>query len=428
MQALLNLLAAIALLVWGTHTVRAGILRVMGGKLRDALAQGLPDDLMLLVLVGALLTVVSYSSLAMVLLTAALVKAGVLTLPHGLGLVLGANLGSGIIAWMSLAGAPPEARRIPIGNFAFKLVGCLLAAPFLGWLTQWAPAVQAMGLDPVVAAHLLFNLLLTVSLIGFTEFVARRLETWLPAATHVNGDGPRHLDPTALSTPSLAIACAAREALHLADVVETMLRGVLPVIRSNDAALAERLRRMDDTVDSLYSAIKFYLTQISREALSEQEGRRWADIMSFTINMEQVGDIVERILQDLEDKKIAKGRSFSEAGQREIEHLHERLMANLHLGMSVFLDGNLANAKTLLEEKVAFRDLEREYASRHIVRLPENTPQSIGTSSLHIDMLSDLKRINSHICSMAYPILEQAGALANTRLLQQGLLRTECKD
>jgi phosphate:Na+ symporter len=227
---------------------------------------------------------------------------------------------------------------------------------------------------------------------------------------------PRHLDPVALATPSLAISCAAREALHQADVVETMLRGVLPVIRSNDLALAEQLRKMDDTVDELYSAIKFYLTQISREALSERESRRWTDVVSFTINMEQIGDAIERVLQDVEDKKIRKNRSFSEAGMGEIVHLHERLLANLRLGMSVFLDGHVRDAQKLLEEKASFRDLEHEYAQRHIQRLQASTAQSIETSSLHLDLISELKRINSHICSIAYPILESAGALAKTRI------------
>ena len=182
---------------------------------------------------------------------------------------------------------------------------------------------------------------------------------------------------------------------------------------------------MDDTVDDLYSAIKFYLTQISREALSEREGRRWTDIVSFTINMEQIGDIVERVLQDVEDKKINKGRSFSEAGMAEISHLHERLLSNLRLGMSVFLDGHVNDARRLLEEKARFRDLEHEYAANHIARLRDNTAQSIETSSLHLDLISELKRINSHICSIAYPILESAGVLADTRLRESRLARAD---
>jgi len=157
-------------------------------------------------------------------------------------------------------------------------------------------------------------------------------------------------------------------------------------------------------------------SQISREALDEKEGRRWADIVSFAINMEQIGDIIERVITDLEEKKIDKGRSFSDAGMQEICDLHARLLSNLRLGMSVFLHGDLSSAQQLLAEKVLFRDLERAYADSHMGRLTNNTVQSIETSSLHLDLISDLKRINSHICGVAYPILESAGALAKTRI------------
>jgi phosphate:Na+ symporter len=107
---------------------------------------------------------------------------------------------------------------------------------------------------------------------------------------------------------------------------------------------------------------------------------------------------------------------MSDAGMAEVCHLHERLVANLRLAMSVFLDGHVRDARKLLEEKARFRDLQLEYASSHIARLRENTQQSIETSSLHLDLISDLKRINSHICSIAYPILESAGALTPTRI------------
>jgi phosphate:Na+ symporter len=385
-----------------------------------ALLMALPDDWAVLIAAGALLTVLSYSSLAMVLLTAALHTAGILTLTQSVGLVLGANLGSGLLAYLNMAQSPPDVRRVPLGNLAFKALGCALAIAVLTALPELLGHLGASGLHPVVGFHVLFNLVLTVSLIGFVGVASKYLQAWLPRSPD-HKDQPRYLDATALGTPTLAIACAAREAMRQADVVEAMLRGILPVIQKNDAQLSAQLRRMDDQVDALYSAIKFYLTQISREALSAKESRRWTDIMSFTINMEQVGDIIERVLQDIEDKKIHKGREFSPAGLQEIEDLHQRLLANLALAMSVFLYGDLRNAQTLLEQKVLFRDLEREYATRHLARLQDNTVQSIGTSSLHIDLISDLKRINSHICSIAYPILEQAGALSNTRLKQAEL-------
>jgi phosphate:Na+ symporter len=272
----------------------------------------------------------------------------------------------------------------------------------------------------VVLFHLAFNVMVAAVFIGLTQVVARWVSLWLPKPEKTLVAGrPHHLDPSALATPSLAISCAAREALHQADVVETMLVGMLSVIKNNDLRLAGELRKLDDHVDELYSAIKYYLTKISREALGEEESRRWTDIISFTINMEQIGDIIERILIDVEDKKIKKGRSFSDAGMAEICELHARLIDNLRLGMSVFLNGSVRDAQKLLQEKARFRDLERAYATTHLDRLSGNTMQSIETSSLHIDLISDLKRINSHICSIAYPILDSAGALAPNRLRQQ---------
>ena len=384
-----------------------------------ALLVALPNEVLLDVVVGAVLTVLSYSSLAVVLLIATLAASAIIPVTVALGLVIGANIGSGMLAMLSTVNASPQVRRLPLGNLVFKVLGALLFIAFLPQvhvlLQQVVPSVH----QQIVAFHLVFNLVLAALFIGFTGLVGRTVDRWLsdpgPGAGSLR---PRHLDPLALGMPSLAISCAAREALHQADVVETMLRGILPVLRNNDLRLSEDLRKLDDTVDELYSAIKFYLTQISGEALSKQESRRWTDIVSFTINMEQIGDIIERVLLDIEDKLVKKSRSFSEAGMGEIVHLHERLLSNLRLAMSVFLDGHVRDAKRLLEEKAHFRDLEHEYAANHIARLRDNTAQSIETSSLHLDLISELKRINSHICGVAYPILESAGALTATRIRQ----------
>jgi phosphate:Na+ symporter len=384
-----------------------------------ALLVSLPNDVLLDVVVGAVLTVLSYSSLAIVLLIATLATSALVPVTAALGLVLGANIGSGVLAMLATANASAQVRRLPLGNLIFKVLGALLFLGFLPeihvLLQQLLPTVH----QQVVLFHLGFNIVLGLVFIGCTGLVGRTVDRWLREPAPGSGTlRPRHLDPLALNMPSLAISCAVREALHQADVVETMLRGILPVMRNNDLRLAEELRKLDDTVDELYSAIKFYLTQISGEALSKEESRRWTDIVSFTINMEQIGDIIERVIQDIEDKKIRKNRSFSEAGMGEIVHLHERLLSNLRLAMSVFLDGHVRDAKRLLEEKAHFRDLEHEYAANHIARLRDNTTQSIETSSLHIDLISDLKRINSHLCSIAYPILESAGALTATRIRQ----------
>jgi len=378
----------------------------------------LTSDLLLEIFTGAILAIVAYSSLATVLLTAALAGSGGIPADVALGLVLGANLGSGVLAVLTTMKSNVQTRQVPLGNLFFKIIGVLIMTPLTGlWLQHVRPYVPETA-ALVVLFHLAFNIVVGIVCIGLTGTVARTVQRLLPVAKAqaAAGTRPQHLDPSALATPSLAISCAAREALHQADVVESMLLGLHKVIRTDDLKLAEDLRKLDDEVDGLYSAIKYYMTKISREALDEREGRRWADIISFTINMEQIGDIIERVLIDLEDKKIKKGRQFSEAGMEEINELHARLIDNLRLAMSVFLNGSVRDAQKLLEEKARFRDLEHAYSATHLARLSDNTVQSIETSSLHIDLISELKRINSLLCSVAYPILESAGALAPSRL------------
>jgi len=412
-----RVLIGLGLITFALHWISVAVKPVVEAAGIKVILTSLTGDVLLYMLVATLLTVLCYSSLAVVLLVATLASLHVIALPVALGLVLGANFGSGILGMLSTLNSPPEARRVTLGNFLFKLIGCLVLVLLLPYIE--AP-IESMALDAakeVVLFHLAFNVTLAVAFIFFTAPIARVAERLLPTKPPSDDPAkPRHLDPSALATPTLAISCAAREALRIGDVIEQMLHGMLVVLKTNDRALAERLRKMDDIVDELYTAIKLYLTQISREALEEKEGRRWTDIVSLTINMEQVGDIIERIITDIEDKKIDKGRNFSEAGLAEIFDLHTRLIANLRLGLAVFLNGDLKSAQELLAQKVLFRDLERAYANTHLERLAGQTVESIETSSLHLDLISDLRRINSHFCSIAYPILEEAGVLAKTRL------------
>ena len=388
----------------------------------QVLFSSVSGDVFLDVVLGALLAIVSYSSLAVVLLTAGLAASNVIPGSVAIAVLLGANLGSGLLVVFTTLRANAEARRVPLGNLIVKLAGCVLVLPFLGMIGGWFAGI---GLEPerqVIYFHLGFNLALAIVFLGAVGVVARLTERILPSDEAKDSPGkPKYLDATALHTPALAMGCAAREALRLGDIVQVMLNGMLTVLRNNDLKLSEELRKMDDMVDDLYTAIKLYLTQISREALDEREGKRWADIIQFTINMEHAGDIIERILIDLADKKILHDLHFSDAGMAEIEDLHSRLVAHLQLGLSVFLNGDLKCAQQLIAGKDQFRSLELRYADNHLARLSDNTPQSIETSSLHLDLISDMKRINSLFCSIAYPILDEAGVLAPTRLRERSV-------
>ena len=379
----------------------------------------LSGDPLLDMVIGAAFAVVSWSSLAVVLLAATLAASKVVAVPVALCLVLGANLGSGLLALIVNARTAGGGRRVAFGNLLFKVAGCIVFATALPWLLEVLARFEPDTRRQVLHFHVAFNVFIACVFLGLTDVVSRFVEKWVPVARDaVTMAQPRFLDAAAISTPALALANAARETLRIGDTVEQMLNGMHEVIVTNDSVRVNEIIKLDDDVDRLYTAVKLYLTQISRESLDDKDSRRWAEIMSLTINLEHVGDLLERILQDLRDKKIAPRLSFSEAGMKEIAELHVLLVANLRLGMSVFLNGDLASAQQLLAEKERFRDLERAFHDSHLDRLSGQTVQSIETSSLHLDIISDMRRINSFFCSTAYPVLEQAGKLRKSRLLE----------
>jgi phosphate:Na+ symporter len=269
----------------------------------------------------------------------------------------------------------------------------------------------------VVNFHTAFNLALGLAFILLTDMVARLCTRLLPdLPVEADPERPRHLDRTTLDSPSLALACAAREALRMGDLIETMLRDSFDVFRSNDRQNLSALQRMEHSVDKLHEAIKLFVTDVSREPLNPGESRRSAEILALTTNLEHIGDIIDKSLLELADKKTRLQLRFSAEGWTEIEALHAHVLDNLRMALGVFVSGDVAIARKLIDEKVAVRDAERQAAENHLARLRAGRPESIDSSALHLDILRDLKRIHSHICAVAYPLLDEAGQLYRSRL------------
>jgi phosphate:Na+ symporter len=195
-----------------------------------------------------------------------------------------------------------------------------------------------------------------------------------------------------------------------------MLRQVMTALMTNDRALASEVSRMDNIVDRLDEAIKLYLTKLTRGSLDEREGRRAMEIISFAINLEHIGDIIDKNLSELATRKVKRKLQFSPQGADELATLHKRILDNLRIAIGVFMSGDVGEARKLILEKTQLRNAELAAAERHLERLREGQPETMETTSLHLAVLRDLKRINSHICSVAYPVLEAAGEIPSLRV------------
>jgi len=377
-----------------------------------ALLGAITGDPIFCVLVAAVLTWAAHSSVAVVLLIMSLAVSNFITPAAALALVLGANLGSAINPlFEGSRRGDPASRRLPVGNLVNRLVGIAIALPLLQPLATLFHGFVPDPAKMTALFHIAFNVATAVLFIGILDPLASLLERLLPAQTSDDPTAPRYLDERALDTPSLALADAARETLRMGDLIELMLRQVMTALMTNDRRLVEEVTRMDDTVDRLDEAIKLYITRLTRGALDEREGRRAMEIITFAINLEHIGDIIDKNLCELAAKKIRRQTQFSVEGATELEAFHRRILEALKLGFAVFMSGDAADARTLLRQKTELRNAELAAAERHLERLREGRPETLETTSLHLDVLRDLRRIHSHIVSVAYPVLEAAGEL-----------------
>lgn len=373
----------------------------------------------LALLVAAVAAWAAHSSVAVVLLVVSLATKGVVPPLAALAMVLGANLGTAVNPVLEGGEADdPAARRLSVGNFLVRAVGCLGALavlePMAIRLVQWVD-------DPGVLAalfHTGFNLALAVLMLPVLGPYARLLRRLFPERVEAVDPGkPLYLRESAREVPGVAIAAAAREALRLADVLEAMLAKLRDALAAPDRRPIEEGRRLDDVVDKLNGAIKRYLTGLDGAAMVEADHRRVEEVLVFAHNLEHAADVVERNLMGAAAKRLKRGLVLSAADQAAVLELVDRLAANVHAAGAVFMGGDVRAARALAGEKEVFREAEDGATQAHFARLREGHDGKGEAGALHLDVLRDLKQVNAHlVAAAAYPVLKTQGELLSSRL------------
>ena len=367
----------------------------------------LTGDIMLDALIGAVFAIITYSSLAAVLLTATLTATGIISFDVALCLVIGANLGSGLLAMINNSAANAAARRVALGSFLFKLVGGVIVLPFVHVLATQMQRIPLGQADLVIYFHVFYNLIRCLAMVPFAEPMARFCRRVIRESPELDTRMKlKHLDPADLEIPALGLVNATRETLRMGDVLEQMLDSWRKVVKGEPREEKE-LRKLADDVNVLYTGIKLYLAQMPRDGLSEEESRRWAEIIEISLNLEQASDIIERMGSAVADKSLAARRAFSAEGLKELDSLYQQLLSNLQLSMSVFFSRDINSARRLRRNKHRFRIMNRRYSHAHVDRLHQQNVQSIETSSLHLGLLGDMNRLNSLFCTVAYSVMNQ---------------------
>jgi phosphate:Na+ symporter len=408
----------IGLMLLALHIFLGALTMTESSAAARALLSAITGQPMLCLLVAAAFTWAAHSSVAIVLVVMSLGAAQLISPTAVIAMVLGANIGSALNPLIE-ASQPgnPASRRLPVGNVLTRLVGCALVLPFLHQIADALQQLEPNSARLAADFHTTFNIVLALVFIGPLDLVARMLTRWLPDQPKAADPAtPVYLDSSAAGTPAVALVCAAREVLRTGDLIETMLRQAMTALLTNDRKLVAEISRMDDAVDSLNDAVKLYVTRMTRDSLDDRDGFRAMEIVSFSINLEHVGDIIDKNLMDLASKKIRRGITFSKEGEADLVEFHQQVVDSLKLAVGIFMSGDMNIARQLIAAKTQLREREFAAAERYLARLREGTPETIESYSLDLDILRDLKRIHSHLCSAAYPVLERAGALQRSRL------------
>jgi phosphate:Na+ symporter len=416
-----RILIGIGLLILALRLIGEASEPLRESRILPVIVNFLSGDPVTAFLVAMVMTWLFHSSVAAILLVAALAARGLVPGELGVVLVLGANLGGGIIAVALSRAVSRPARIVPVANLIVRGIGALaaltaliLVAPPLDWLGTTAP-------EQLVNAHIAFNVMLVIVAMPLAGTVYRLAEKLVGLnAPEPEGDLATAeisaLSEAALDVPAQALANAAREVIRVCETVEVMLARIIELYEDADDQKIKALAALDDRIDRKHAAIKLYLAKVTSRSLTEDEALRCQELIGACIRLEQVGDIIVHNMLAHVRKKMERRVEFTPEGWRELTSFHAAVLANARLAFNVLVSRDAATARQLVQEKDRLRDLEKATSRSHFARLREGTVNSLETSTIHLDTIRDLKQINSLLASMAYPVLEEHGLLRGSRL------------
>lgn len=398
----------LGLMLLSLTLLRQGVAPLNASETLPLILAPLKYDPIIAIVIGALITWLMHSSLAAILLFASMAATAAVDMKLGIYLVMGANLGGAIVPLALLAKENAAVKRVVMANLIMRLTVIALVFPFVGMILEAIETYHMSHSHMMVNLHVGFNTLLALlflPLVSVVDLIAKKIvpDDKVKHTPH----SPQFLDEKSFDTPVVALAGAARETLRMAEYVQAMFEKSIKAIRDNDKVLLNRIRAEDNLVDKIFKNIKLFMVTLSKEEMTPDEADRYIQILTFSTNLEYVGDIIDKNLMEIAEKKIKKSEQFSDAGMKEIEEFHKTVLANMQLAQNIFMLQDTELARQLVEEKKHVREAVKETSDKHFKRLSDGLASSHATSAMHMDIVRDFRRINTYMTAVAYNILEQ---------------------
>ena len=360
------------------------------------------------ILIAAAFTGLVQSSSATTGVIIVMATQGFITLPTGIALAFGANVGTCITAILASIGKPREAVRAAMVHILFNIFGVLLWIGFIDQLAQlvtWfspsydmltgAAKMAAETPRQIANAHTLFNIANTLIFIGFTSQFARLVEWLIPDKSIEESTltTPKFLNEELINTPSLALDRTRLEIGQMGERVQEMLVQIMPVILSGNRDSLDEIAAMDDAIDITHGHVITYLGQISKRSLTHAQTQEFTTFMGAANNLENIGDIIETDLVELGHKRLDEEVTISQNTQEVLINLHETVSAAMDLAIQAVTETNLEAAQQVITMKGSINRQADAAALYEAKRLIAKEPKRLQAYTIEMEAIEKLKRI-----------------------------------
>ncbi len=413
-----RIMIGLALIFVSLDMIRAATEPMISNPGTQAVMAYLGRDLLTAFAIGALFAWGVHSSVAAVLLFVTLAGQSILPVPAAATMILGANLGGGLIAFLLTYSAPLAVRQMVMANLILRGGGAALAGLVVAAMPELLTHLGATPTRQTINLHLAFNLLLALvalPIVGPTMAILSRFMSEKPDTT-APLDVASALDPAQLDRPQRAIDCAARELLGMGQKIERMLIAVDPLYDQWNATTASQIIEQDKAIKQTHLDIKLYLARLGQKGMDEDLSSRSMELASISTSLDSASDAIARTMLELAKRMDLQKLHFSPQGRREIRDFSDRVQSNVQLALNVMMNQNPAEARELIAAKEQVRNVEQRLQRSHIGRLREGLAESIETSNIHQETLRALKQINTAFSMVGQPILLKSGDLLSSRL------------
>ena len=366
------------------------------------------------VLAGFVFTAVIQSSSAFIGIVIVLASQGLLNLNTGIALLLGSNIGTTITAIIASLNAGFESKRVAIAFFMIKVVGVVMIIP---WIPGYANLIEKISLlfsDQVpltrliANAHTFFNILVTLLLLPLSNSFSRMIIKLIPEKKPKMNDPVvvKYIDDKLMTTPALALSMAKKEVVHMGGYVVSMLTDIIKPFIDREKDVIDSIKNNEEKVDHLRKKIAIYLTTVSQKELEKSIAEENFEILYINAEIEEIADIISNTLVDKAEEWLETDKNFSEDGKNEIIMFHEQTLEEFKKALQVINTFDLEIARKIKKEHKRIRAMADELKHKHFERLSHNITESIKTSKLHMELMTALRMIHSHIANIMRVILK----------------------